>query len=209
MNTVGIFGGTFDPVHIGHIRLAEQVQRRLALDQLQFLPCAIPVHRDLPLASDEDRLKMLELAISGRSHWLVNTVELDRDGRSYMVDSLQIIQRQQPGDKLVLLLGVDAFNAFHRWKAPEAILALAHLVVCHRPGSLPDKTIFSERHQTSLDLLRSAEAGGIFHLDIDENHCSSSGVRQSLAQNGSAPDCLLPAVYHYIQQHQLYEVTSE
>lgn len=208
MNTVGIFGGTFDPVHHGHISLAEQAQKKVLLDQVHFLPCAVPVHRDLPLASGEDRLRMLELAIAGRSHWLVNTIELDRDGPSYMVDSLQIIQKKQPEDTLVLLLGLDAFNAFHRWQSPEKILEIAHLVVCHRPGSQTDRSIFSDRQTNNPGLLHTSQSGLILFLDIDENDCSSSGVRQSLLQSGSAPECLLPAVSQYIQQHQLYEVPS-
>lgn len=209
MNTVGIFGGTFDPVHNGHISLVRQAQAELSLDSIHFLPCAIPVHRDLPLASDEDRVQMLKLAIAGESRWLVNTVEIDREGPSYMVDSLQLVRQKQPRDILILLLGVDAFNAFQRWRLPETILELAHLVVCRRPDVIPDREVFSEHYCNNPALLSTDRCGHIFFLDIEENPCSSSHVRQSLLQSGSAPDCLSPGVSRYIQQHRLYEVMSE
>ncbi len=209
MNIIGIFGGTFDPVHQGHISLAEQAQKCLALDRIQFLPCAMPVHRGQPVADGGDRSRMLELAIAGRSNWQVNTVELDREGPSYMVDSLRMIRDMQCSDRLVLLLGVDAFNVFHEWKSPEEILNLTHIAVCHRPGSVPDRNIFRSRQINDADLLRSSSAGRILFLNIDESHCSSTCVRQSLSQGESTSGCLSQAVSQYIQQHQLYEVKSE
>ncbi|NNE62946.1 MAG: nicotinate-nucleotide adenylyltransferase [Gammaproteobacteria bacterium] len=209
MKTIGILGGTFDPVHQGHISLAQQAQKSLKLEQIQFLPCSIPVHRNQPLASAEDRLHMLEQAIAGRKNWQVNTVELDRDGPSYMVDSLRLVRDVQGHDSLILLLGVDAFNAFYSWKSPEEILTLSHLVVCRRPGVEVDKSIFASQQTNDPDLLHSRAGGYILFLDINENHCSSSGVRQALLRKQSIADCLSPTVAEYIKQHQLYEVNSE
>ena len=209
MKTIGILGGTFDPVHQGHISLAQQAQKSLKLEQIQFLPCSIPVHRNQPLASAEDRLVMLEQAIAGCKNWQVNTVELDRDGPSYMVDSLRLIRDVHGRDSLILLLGVDAFNAFYSWKSPEEILTLSHVVVCRRPGVEVDKSIFASQQTNNPDLLNTRTGGHILFLDIDENHCSSSSVRQALLKNESVSDCLSPTVARYIQQHQLYEVNSE
>ena len=209
MKTIGILGGTFDPVHRGHISLAQQAQQSLKLGQIQFLPCSVPVHRKQPLAGAEHRLLMLQQAIEGRKNWQVNTVELDRGGPSYMVDSLRLIREMQTNDSLVLLLGVDAFNAFDRWKSPEEILSLSHLVVCRRPGVDADNSIFSSRQTDDPALIQKRLGGHILFLDIDENHCSSTGVRQALLRNESVSDCLPPKVVEYIHQHQLYEVNSE
>ncbi len=209
MKTIGILGGTFDPVHRGHTSLARQAQQSLNLAQIQFLPCSVPVHRDQPLAGARHRLSMLQQAISEYQSWLVNTVELDRDGPSYMVDSLRQIRDMQTNDSLVLLLGVDAFNAFNRWKSPEEILTLAHLVVCRRPGVEADTSIFSSLHTDDPEMIRNHACGHILFLNIDENHCSSTGVRKALLQHGPVSDCLSQKVLEYIHQHQLYEVNSE
>lgn len=207
-NMIGIFGGTFDPVHVGHLRLAEQVQDQLSLDQIQFLPCANPVHRDQPLANNNDRLKMLELAIPSRTDWRINRVELERGGRSYTIDSLRLIRAQQQGS-LCLLVGVDAFNAFLSWKSPEQILELAHLVVCRRPGTVLDRSIFNEQQINDPSWLQSTDSGLILPLDIDENPCSSTEVRRLLGQGESALSCLPSAVSDYIYQHQLYGTKRE
>lgn len=209
MKTTGILGGTFDPVHLGHISLAQQAQTSLNLEQIQFLPCAIPVHRNQPVAGAEHRLSMLKQATAGRENWQVNTVELDRDGPSYMVDSLRLIRTVQTQESLVLLLGVDAFNAFNRWKSPDEILTLCHLAVCRRPGMEADSGIFSSQHTDDAELIHKRTGGHILFLDIDENHCSSTAVRQALSQKQSVSDCLSPKVVEYIHQHQLYEVNSE
>ncbi len=203
---IGIFGGTFDPVHLGHLHLAKQVQDRLSLDQIQFLPCANPVHRGQPLAETSDRLRMLELVIADHQNWQISTVELDRGGPSYTVDSLNLIHTRQSPDSLCLMLGVDAFNTIESWKSPEAILKLVHLVVCRRPGSALDRNIFSEHQISDSGLLQSAKSGFVLPLDIDENACSSTEVRRLLTNGESVAGCLPLAVADYISQHKLYEI---
>ena len=138
MKTLGILGGTFDPVHKGHLQIAEQVLSQLGLDELHFLPCANPVHRDLPQDKNADRLQMIKLAIAGLAGFGLNTLELDRGGQSYMIDSLRQICGQGQFDRIYLVLGADAFNHFHRGKAPEEMLRLVKLVVCRRPGIAPN-----------------------------------------------------------------------
>ncbi len=206
---IGIFGGSFDPVHIGHLRLARQVQERLHLDQIQFLPCANPVHRQQPLAAANDRLAMLELAVSDQPGWQISTIELDRSGPSYSIDSLRLIHAQQPQHSLCLLLGVDAFNAIESWKSPEQILKLAHLVVCRRPGLELDREVFNEHQVSDPGLLQTALSGFILPLDIDETDCSSTEVRGLLNSGESVADCLPSAVADYINQYKLYEIERE
>lgn len=202
---IGIFGGTFDPPHHGHIRLAEQALERLSLDEVQFLPCANPVHRSQPMASASDRLQMLELAIAGRSEFRINTIELDRGGPSYMVDSLRQIRADSENASLCLMLGVDAFNAIQSWKSPNEILKLANLVVCRRPGIELDKSIYSAHHSSSPAVLQSSSGGYILPLDIEENPCSSTQVRALLVKREDIANCLTSTVIDYIYQHHLYE----
>jgi nicotinate-nucleotide adenylyltransferase len=202
---IGIFGGTFDPPHLGHIRLAEQAIELLALDEVQFLPCANPVHRSQPMVIASDRLQMLELAVANRSGLSINTLELDRGGPSYMVDSLRQIRDQYEDASLCLLLGADAFNAIQSWKSPDEILKLANLVVCRRPGLSLDKSVFVDHQIDSALDLRSKVSGCILALDIEENPCSSTEVREWLTGQGSVENCLPQSIIDYINQHHLYE----
>jgi len=202
---IGIFGGTFDPPHQGHIRLAEQALEQLALDEVQFLPCGNPVHRAQPLASVQHRLQMLALLIDGHAGFAINTVETDRGGPSYMVDSLRQLRAGESSVSYCLMLGVDAFNAIQHWKSPEEILALANLVVCRRPGIELDRDIYPSKHISSLATLKSKRCGYILPLDIEENPCSSTQVRAQLASRESVETCLSPTIIDYIHQHHLYE----
>ncbi|MCP4876939.1 MAG: nicotinate-nucleotide adenylyltransferase [Gammaproteobacteria bacterium] len=200
---IGILGGTFDPIHNGHLHIASQVLTRLEMEQLQFMPCALPVHRDRPHASVTDRLAMIELSIADQSAFTVNTLELDRDGPSYSVDSLREIHRQTDS-VLVLVLGADAFNGFASWKLPCEILQLAHLVVCHRPGFKLTQDNFNEFHVGSALELNDRGSGGILMLEVDAIDCSSSQVRAALDRGKMPRHCLHPAVANYINQHHLY-----
>ncbi len=200
---IGILGGTFDPIHEGHFHIATQVLTRLGLEQVQFMPCALPVHRDHPHASADDRCAMIELMIAEQAAFALNTLELDRNGPSYSVDSLREI-RGQSDSTLVLVLGVDAFNEFPGWKLPQEILQMAHLVVCHRPGFEVDRQVFSEHHADSPAVLFAQPAGAILILKVDAIDCSSSSVRAELEQGYMTGQCLRPVVADYIEKHNLY-----
>jgi nicotinate-nucleotide adenylyltransferase len=208
---IGILGGTFDPIHLGHLHIASQVTTRLGLQQLQFMPCAQPVHRDGPRASAAQRCSMIELAIDDQPAFVLNTLELQRGGPSYSIDSLREIWRhnrqqdtQQNTQSLVLILGADAFNGFANWKSPGEILELAHLVVCGRPGFEIDGAIFGDhRVKVSGDLDRSG-AGGILALAVDAIDCSSSRVRTTLEMGKTPRQYLTTKVADYIDEHHLY-----
>ncbi len=201
---IGILGGTFDPIHNGHLHIASQVHRRLELEQVQFMPCAQPVHRDRPRASARQRCRMINLALEQNPEFVLNPVEIDREGPSFTVDSLREIRDHQPL-QLVLVLGSDAFNGFAGWRQPRRILELSHLVVCIRPGIDTDPGIFAERRVDSIAELLRHDSGRILLLEVDAPDCSSSQVRAALAQ-GEIPRCWLPAaVADYIETHQLYQ----
>jgi nicotinate-nucleotide adenylyltransferase len=199
----GILGGTFDPIHIGHLHIATQVAAKLELHRLHFMPCALPVHRGQPQASAEQRCAMIRLALDGHESFELNTLELDREGPSYSVDSLREMRRRTD-DCLLLILGADAFNGFAGWKSPREILRLAHLVVCCRPGFEIDTQLFAEhRVESRLELTRGI-AGSILPLQVDAIDCSSSAVRAALIQGHTPRQCLTAAVADYIDEHNLY-----
>jgi len=187
------------------MQVAEQVQLRLSLDEIHFLPCAIPVHRDIPQTSDANRIRMIELAIAGNSRFRLNTLELDRGGKSYTIDTLRALRLANQSDNLNLVLGADAFNQFPGWRSPGEILQLANLVVCRRPGVELDNSIYASHWVDSTQLLKDQARDGILPLYIDESHCSSTLVRQLLLEQNRADRCLPAAVFQYIASNHLYE----
>jgi nicotinate-nucleotide adenylyltransferase len=200
---IGILGGTFDPIHNGHLHIATQLVDRLSLEQLQFMPCAVPVHRDLPRASAPHRCAMIDLVIAEQQAFRLNTVEIDRNGPSYSIDSLREIRRQKDS-ALALVLGADAFNGFDSWKSPQKILQLANLVVCYRPGFEVDQEMFSQHRVASPDELSKQTAGAILLLEVEAIDCSSSAVRTALDTGKIPRHCLPLAVANYIDKHNLY-----
>jgi len=200
---IGILGGTFDPIHNGHLHIATQLVDRLDLQQLQFMPCALPVHRDLPRASTTHRCAMIDLVIAGQPTLSLNRVEIDRNGPSYSVDSLREIRRRTDSI-LALVLGADAFNGFASWKLPQEILQLANLVVCYRPGFEVDQELFSQHRVASADALSRHAAGAILLLEVEAIDCSSSAVRAALDAGKIPRHCLSPVVVDYIEKHNLY-----
>ena len=191
---------------------------RLGLQQLQFMPCAQPVHRDRPQASAAQRSCMIELAIEEQPAFVLNTLELDRGGPSYSIDSLREIRRRitrpedtqredtlpQDRQSLVLILGADAFNGFANWKSPDQILELAHLVVCGRPGFEIDNAIFGDHRVETCGEIARSHAGGILALTVDAIDCSSSGVRTALEMGNTPRQYLTTKVADYIDEHNLY-----
>jgi nicotinate-nucleotide adenylyltransferase len=200
---IGILGGTFDPIHRGHLQIATRVLAQLGLQQMQLMPCALPVHRDRPHASPEHRCAMIRLAIEGHAGLDLNALELERKGPSYSVDSLREIRRETDAG-LVLVLGADAFNGFAGWKSPYEILRLAHLVVCCRPGFEVESDLFAEQRVESAAALSSRATGCILLQRVDAIDCSSSTVRAALQAGEDARKFLAPPVADYIDQHNLY-----
>lgn len=202
---IGIFGGTFNPIHNGHIQLAEQVLKSLALQEIHFLPCANPVHRGAPQVSSGDRLKMIELAIATEERFIANTLELDRGGASFMIDTLKVLREQNPDESIGLLLGADAFNGILSWKQSTVILDLVHLIVCQRPEVEIDLSIFSHNWTKSVMSLKQKKFGYVLPLSINQSSCSSTNVREQLIKQEPTSSCLPEAVREYIVNKHLYE----
>ncbi len=131
---IGIFGGTFDPVHFGHLRPALEVQQALGLDEVRFIPAGQPPHRDMPHATAPQRLSMLQTAIEDQPGFAADEREIQREGPSYMVDTLALLREELGQIPLCLILGYDAFLGLPAWHQWHRLIELAHLVITHRPG---------------------------------------------------------------------------
>jgi len=209
---VGIFGGTFDPIHFGHLRPAMELREALAMARMMLLPCSVPPHREQPQASAEQRLAMLEMAVADETTLEVDTRELRRSGPSYMVDTL-ISLREELGDTpLCLCLGVDAFLGLPGWHRWEALPELAHIVVAHRPGwtldaeSLPTPLaeLMQQRQQADPQVLSKHASGAIVLHAVTQLDISATAIRDCIAAGRSARYLLPDAVWHYIQEEKLY-----
>jgi nicotinate-nucleotide adenylyltransferase len=201
---IGILGGTFDPVHHGHLRIAIDAMESLHLDEVRLIPLAQAVHRRPPRASTSLRWDMLQAATHGRRGLVADDRELRRAGPSYTVDTLAELAQSHPGQGLCLLLGTDAFNGFRRWHKPEKILGLAHIGVLRRPDvdiAAEMAALYLERRVERLD---PHGRGQIVDCDVAQLQISSSDIRARL-QSGRRVDFLVPdAVAEIIASHDLY-----
>lgn len=204
---IGVFGGTFDPIHLGHLKLAQHLLQQPCIDHIRLIPCKLPVHRDTPTATPEDRLAMLTLATRNEPRLVVDDCELKRQGASYAVDTLLDLKKETELP-LAFIMGVDAWMDFLSWHEWERILATVNLIIMTRPHyKLPDKGKLNEllkiRQQKTLADLSEQDAGGIYIDDQMHIDLSSTAIREALkaqTNNQSLPD----VVMDYIKQHQLY-----
>ena len=198
---LGLFGGTFDPVHWGHVRIAQSAADRLNLDEVWFLPAGQPwMRRGTQVASRGARRAMVELAALTDPRFRVCSLELDRPGNTYTVDTLEVLAAIRPGDELILVVGSDALARFIEWKQPGRILSLATVAVADRPG-----------YSVDVDALRRNLGGGerIIVIETPLVPISGTEVRRRVAA-GERIDCLVPeAVAAYVARHALYQAKSE
>ena len=205
-NAIGVFGGTFDPVHNGHLRIALDAREWLGLDEVRLVPLAQAVHRDQPEAPAPRRLEMLQAAVGDRPGLVVDDRELSRDGPSYTIDTLNSLRSDFPDRTLCLLLGGDAFGGFLSWRDPEGILTLANVAILERPGhSLPDDPALRrllEHHR--VERLKAGRTGQIVLCPVTQLDIAASDIRQRLA-SGRGADFLVPdPVLALIRAHGLY-----
>lgn len=203
---IGLFGGTFDPVHFGHLRPALELQQSLSLETLYLLPCHIPAHREQPGASTQQRIDMLRLAIDGVSGLAIDTREAERETFSYSVDTLESVCQQFPATPPVFIMGMDAFAKFTGWHRYQRILEIAHLVIIDRPGSRlsgAEERLLMSREQNRLPPT-DAPAGTIVVQKTAQSDISATAIR-SLLTKGQDIRYLVPeAVRHYIISNNLY-----
>lgn len=203
---IGVYGGTFNPVHYGHLRTALEVAELFELEQLRLIPCRLPAHRQQPDVAAEMRLEMLKLAAADTPGFYVDRRELDREGPSYMVDTLQSLHAEHPDSGLLLFVGADAFAGLANWHQWRRLFDYAHVVVMTRPNgqkqALPDflrQRVCEDRRQ-----LLQQRAGRLFFQTVTALDISATAIRDLLAR-GRNPKFLLPdKVIAYIRRHQLY-----
>ncbi len=210
---MGVFGGTFDPVHLGHLRSAFELKATLDCGEIRFLPCAIPPHRATPVADANTRAHMVKLAVGDEPGFVVDERELHREGPSYSVDTLESLRAEFPSTPLCLFVGMDAFLGLPRWHRWERIFELAHVVVAHRPGwRVPARGPLGElialRGRKDPLALHQVSAGLIFVHAVTQLEISSTEIRE-LIRAGRDPRFLLPdVVRNYVMEVGCYTHTE-
>lgn len=193
---LGVFGGTFDPIHYGHLRTGFELREVLGLQQVCWIPVGEPGHRETPLAPAALRLQMLQAAIADQPGFRVDDRELRRAGRSYSIDTLQELRAEHPSTPLCLILGMDAFLGFTSWHRWQDILAVAHLVIAHRPGwrrpaEGPLATLLDERAVIEPQALHRQLAGLLYVHAVTQLEISSTELRD-IVTSGRDPRFLVP-----------------
>lgn len=210
---LGVFGGTFDPVHFGHLRLAEEARQYLGLTRVRWIPAGQPRHRAVPQVTGRHRLDMVRLALSGNPGFELDAAEVESEQPSFTVPTLERLRQELGAERpLVLLLGADAFAGLPTWHRWKELLTLAHIAVSHRPGfpvevaSLPAQLaeLYGRCRLADPGELARQPAGGIVTFAMTQLAISATQIRR-LLQNGENARYLLPdAVIDYIARNQLY-----
>ncbi|HXN07066.1 MAG TPA: nicotinate-nucleotide adenylyltransferase [Nitrospiria bacterium] len=215
----GILGGTFNPVHLGHILLALEVREKLKLDEVLFIPTGDPPHKtSQDLSSAKDRYEMVKLAISGYPFFKISSIEIDRKNKSYTIDTIRELKKQRPGDSFYFIIGLDAFMEIGSWKESAGLLNLVHFIVVSRPGSrfrnLADIPGFESASAASLKAMDEEQ---IFQYEFSPGHglsivllwvepvpVSSSEIRENI-RKGKINNKFLPdQVKSYIIEKKVF-----
>ena len=196
---LGLLGGTFDPIHRGHLVTAQSVRQQLDMDEVWFLPTGLPwMKRGAPLSAARHRQAMVELAVGGYEGFAVSTIELERPGETYTVDTLEHLRAQRDAeDELFFIMGADTLEGFHRWKEPGRILELATVVVASRPG-------YGETGPQELERALPGARERIVMVRTPLVEVSGSELRQRVAQGLSIRGLLPDSVAEYVEAHGLY-----
>lgn len=207
---IGFLGGTFDPVHFGHLRPALEIQQALKLQALYLMPNYIPPHKTGSVASAQQRIDMVKLAIAATPHLQIDMQELLRDTPSYSIDTFKLLRAQHPHTPLCFIMGMDSLLSFDTWYQYQDILSYCHLIISHRPGWTPQfnptvQALLQQHQVDNADDLHQQLAGCIYFQSTSQLAISSSDIRQCL-KDGQCIDFLTPdAVCAYIQTHGCYQ----
>lgn len=214
MPDIAIYGGTFDPIHNGHIKTAIAIQNYFHFDRLLFLPCKVPVLKDKAQASATQRIDMLRIALAEQkkeNHFDLDLTEINREGPSYMIDTLKSF-RQRFGDDLsiTMIIGQDSFNQLPQWHLWEELITKANILVIDRPGSNknPESASLKQlviNHEThSPEQIKNQAFGLIYRFNAGDYDISSTKIREAIRSNHGLNDLLPSSVLEYIKTQQLY-----
>jgi nicotinate-nucleotide adenylyltransferase len=215
---IGVFGGSFDPVHIGHLRLAEEARENLSLESVRWVPTGLPGHRGEALATPVQRLDMLRLALEGDDRCEIDSAELDSDAPTFTVNTLARLRADLgPVRPLVLIIGSDQFVALHTWRDWERLLGFAHIAVAERPGHQIEAArlapavaaLWDQRRAGMEDArLKSQPSGLIAPFPMTALEISSTMIREAIREKRSARHLLPDKVLAYIHSHHLYRTAG-
>jgi len=202
-----LFGGTFDPVHYGHLKPLDELRQHLAADAIHVLPASVPPHRPPPQASTEQRLNMLQLALHEYPGFILDERELERSGPSWTVLTLQSFRQQYPDASLCLVMGSDAFNGLTSWYHWQQIPQLANIIVIERTGmetvTRPDWA--NEYLVRDADSLRDSKCSGILFVSLKGYDISATKIRQRIAESQDVAGMLPDEVIGYIRRNRIYQ----
>lgn len=206
-----IYGGTFDPIHYGHLNSVAALAKQVALHQVTIMPNNVPPHRPQPEANSEQRKTMVELAIDGHPLFRLDDRELQRKTPSYTVETLEQVRAERGAKQpLAFIIGQDSLLSLQRWHRWESLLDLCHLLVCQRPGypitmdTKAQQTWLESRRTTSVEALHASPAGNIFLAQTPMYDISATAIRQRLKNNQSCEELVPPCVLEFIRLHKLY-----
>ena len=208
-----IFGGTFDPVHIGHLRMATELVRELGVECVHLMPCYQAVHKNSVSASAVQRLEMLKLATAGDEYLMVDEREVQRGEASYTIDSLRAIRQEIEEQSLCIIMGTDSARGLRSWRCAEAFSGLTNIVVVRRPGKGEDDSELI-RHQLlelgftlveTVKALHEKSCGLALMIELTQLDVSSTAIRRSVRENKSIRYLVMDAVEEYICDNDLYK----
>ena len=210
---IGVYGGTFDPIHFGHLRPALDVYEAAKLDEVRFIPCGQPAHRDIPLTDAQHRLAMLRIAIARQPAFKVDEREIHRKGPSYMVDTLRELRQECGATPLCLIIGFDAFLGLDSWHEWEMIPNLANIIVTRRPGwdeagfrAKPALDKFVKERQMPVAALEQYQFGGLSFVPVTQLDISATRIRELIGQGRDVHYLLPDSVFELIKQEKLYGI---
>lgn len=198
LNRMGVLGGTFDPVHYGHLFIADCALHEFALDKIIFMPAACPPHKnEKGVLSSKHRVNMLRLALENESNYLLSTIEIEREGYSYTIDTLRYLIKQNPDTEFYFIMGLDAFIDLPNWKEPQDLLQLCKFIIFNRPFSGTPNVGFSPN-----ETLNFGER--VYFLSFPGIFISSSLIRARLKESKTVQHMLPRKVFDYIKDNGLY-----
>lgn len=222
---IGVLGGTFNPIHIGHLRPALELLEALRLDHLRLIPCGMPPHRETPQVGAQQRLAMVAAAVAGEAGFVVDDRELRRSGPSYSLDTVKSLREEFPHQTIALIIGADSFREFDTWHEWRSITDYAHIVVMQRPDllsqhlSLPQSTLtkkdrpmsdvlqafVAQRLVESVDALHAASHGCILNQNVTQLDISATQIRALIAADRSARYLVPDSVWQIICDQGYYQ----
>lgn len=206
---IGILGGTFDPVHSGHLLIAETLAAFACFAEIKFIPCKIPVHKNKAIATTAQRLKMLQLAIAGKPKLSIDRREIKRKTPSFMIETLRNLRKEFPDVPLVLIIGMDNFLSLSTWHEWKLLLNYAHILVVSRPNvelHWPQELeeFFKAKIVTEINELSKHKAGHLYFHAMDSLNISATEIRELIKNGKKSQECLPKAVWNYIMIEKLY-----